>query len=460
VSALAPLRHAPFRFLLAGRTINSVGNAVAPVALAFAVLDLTGSPSDLGLVVGARMFVNVLFLLFGGALADRMPKHHLMVGAGIAAAVTQAAVAALVLSGAATIPLLIALSAVNGMVSALALPASSSIVPQLIPADIRQQANALNRLFFNGAYIAGAPLGGILVAGVGPGWGIAVDAAAFALSAIAFALLRIPAAAQATPTPAVASAPAAPAQGGAGPQPVLTPEAVLTPEPGLTPEVSSAPARSSIFADLRGGWTEFRSRTWLWVVVAAFGVINACLSGGMSVLGPVVADDTVGRRAWGFVLAAQTLGMVLGAVVAMRINLVRLLLFGVVCTAFEVLPMLTLGVAPHLGLLLAAAFLAGLGIEQFAVAWETTMQEHVPADKLARVYSYDMVGSFVAIPVGQVLAGPIARAVGVEPTLVGAAVLVGLAVVGMLASPDVRNLRHHRPTSPEPAAAVMEESAR
>jgi len=180
----------------------------------------------------------------------------------------------------------------------------------------------------------------------------------------------------------------------------------------------------------------------------------------MSVLGPVVADDTVGRRAWGFVLAAQTVGMVLGAVVAMRINVARLLLFGVVCTIFEVLPMLTLGIAPHLGLLLAAAFLAGLGIEQFGVAWETTMQEHVPADKLARVYSYDMVGSFVAIPVGQILAGPIAGAVGVEPTLVGAAALIGLAVAGMLVSRDVRNLRHHRPTSPEPAAAVMEESAR
>jgi MFS family permease len=418
MSVFAPLRHAPFRFLLAGRTINSFGNAVAPVALAFAVLDLTGSPSDLGLVVGVRMSVNVLFLLFGGALADRMPKHHLMVGASIAAAVTQAAVAGLVLSGTATVSLLIALSAVNGMVSALALPASSAIVPQLIPAEIRQQANALNRLFFNGAYIVGAPLGGILVATVGPGWGIGVDAAAFALSAVAFAFVRIPAVA----APAV------------------------------------APARTGLLADLRSGWTEFRSRTWLWVVVAGFSLINACLSAGMSVLGPVVADDTVGRRAWGFVLAAQTVGMLIGALVAMRINVSRLLFFGVVCSGLEIFPMLTLGVAPHLGLLMAAAFLTGVGIEQFSVAWETTMQEHVPADKLARVYSYDMVGSFVAIPLGQVLAGPIAQAVGVQPTLIGAAGLVGLAVVGMLASRDVRNLRHHRPTSPVTAPGAMEES--
>jgi MFS family permease len=420
MSAFAPLRYPQFRFMLAGRTINSLGNAIAPVALAFAVLDLTGSPSDLGLVVGVRMLVNVLFLLFGGALADRMPKHHLMVGSSIAAAVTQAVVAGLVLSGTATVPLLIGLSAINGMVSALALPASSSILPQLLPAEVRQQGIALSRLSFNGAYIVGAPLGGVIVAGVGPGWGIAVDALAFLLSAVAFALLRLP-----------------------------TPAAVAPP-----------PERTSILTDLRVGWSEFRSRTWLWVVVTGFALINAALSGGMSVLGPVVADTTVGRRAWGFVLAAQTVGMVLGALVAMRMTMSRLLFFGVVCTAFEILPMLVLGVVPHLGLLLAAAFLAGLGIEQFAVAWETSMQEHVPGDKLARVYSYDMVGSFVAIPAGQVVAGPIAQAVGVETTLVGAAALVGLAVVGMLASRDVRNLRHRPSTSPEAVPAVMEESTR
>nr|BFE66756.1 hypothetical protein GCM10020092_000570 [Actinoplanes digitatis] len=176
-------------------------------------------------------------------------------------------------------------------------------------------------------------------------------------------------------------------------------------------------------------------------------------------LGPVVADDTVGRRAWGLVLAAQTVGMVLGGVLALRLRARRLLFVGVLCTAFEVLPMLTLGVAPHLGLLIGAAFLAGLGIEQFCVAWETTMQEHIPADRLARVYSYDMVGSFVAIPVGQVAAGPIAEVIGVESTLVGAAALIALAVAWMLSSGSVRNLRHRLPTSPEAAERTMEESA-
>ena len=404
MSLLAPLRHGPFRVLLAGRTISSLGNAIAPVALAFAVLDLTGSVSDLGLVVGTRMLVNVLFLLFGGALADRLPKNLLMVGAGVAAAVTQAAVAVLIFSDTATIPLLIAFSALNGMVSALALPASSAIVPQLVPAEIRQQANGLNRLLFNGAYIVGAPVGGILVAATSPAWGIAVDAAAFLVSAVCFAFIRLPSVADRT-----------------------------------------GAEKHSIVADLRIGWTEFRSRTWLWVVVAGFCVVNACLNGGSSVLGPLVADQSIGRQSWGFVLAAQTAGMMLGALVAMRIRVRRLLLFGVSCTGFVVLPLLSLGVAPTLWLLLGTMFVAGLAIEQFGVAWETTMQEHVPADKLARVYSYDMVGSFVAIPVGQVAAGPIAEAVGVPATLVGAAVLIMLAVLGMLSRRDVRHLRHELP---------------
>jgi MFS family permease len=404
VSALAPLRHRPFRLLLAGRTVSALGNAVAPIALAFAVLDLTGSVSDLGLVVGTRTLVNVVFLLFGGVLADRVPKHLLMVGSSVAAALTQGTVAALVLTHSATIPLLIGLSAVNGMVGALALPASASILPQTVPADVRQQANALNRLAFNAAAVVGAPVAGVVVAAVGPGWGVAVDAATFLLAALCFALLRVP-----------------------------------------VPATGPESRRPHLVADLRTGWSEFHSRTWLWVVVAAFGVINAAWAGGLYVLGPVVADDTIGRRAWGFVLAAQTGGMIVGAIVAMRLRLRRLLYFGVVSCLFMALPVLALGVRPQLWVLVISAFVAGVMLEQFGVAWETTMQEHVPPDKLARVYSYDMVGSFVAIPLGEMAVGPIAHAVGLTPTLVGAAVLMTLAVIGMLSSRDVRTLRHELP---------------
>jgi MFS family permease len=403
--ALAPLRHAPFRLLVAGRTVTMLGNAVAPIALAFAVLDLTGSARDLGLVVGTRSLANVLFVLFGGVIADRLPRHLVMVGASVLAAATQATVATTVLTGTATIPLLLALSAVNGAVAALSMPATAALLPQTVPPDVRQQANAINRLSTNGAMIVGAAVGGVLVAAVGPGWGLAVDATTFAVAAALFALLRV--------------APPAPATG------------VVTP-----------PARASIFSDLRVGWTEFRTRTWLWVVVAGFCVSNAALSGGLAVLGPLVADETFGRKAWGVVLAAETAGMVIGGLVAIRLRLRHLLFYGVAWCLGEVMLLGTLGIAPVVVLLIGAALVTGFGIEQFSVAWDTSMQEHVPADKLARVYSYDMLGSFLAIPLGQVVAGPLADAYGPRPVLVGAAALCGLVAVAMLASRDVRRLPH------------------
>ncbi|GID32632.1 MFS transporter [Paractinoplanes brasiliensis] len=428
-SNFAPLRHAPFRFLLAGRTVNALGNSFAPLALAFAVLDLTGSVTDLGLVVGARTLVNVAFLLFGGVLADRMPKHLLMVGASLAAAVTQGVVAVLVLTGEATIPLLIGLGAINGMVGALALPASSSILPQTVPAEIRQQANAMNRLGLNSAAILGAPLAGVIVAATNPGWGIAVDAVTFALAGLLFLPLRSITAVR----PVQPVTPPVPAEG--------------------VPAVE--PARPNVFADLRTGWSEFRSRTWLWVVVAGAALGNAVWSGGLYVLGPVVADDTIGRRAWGVVLAAQTAGMIVGALIAMRLRLRRMLLVGCVSLFGMALPLLLLGAYPNLWALIAGAAVAGLTLEQFGVAWETTMQEHIPPDKLARVYSYDMVGSFVAMPIGELAAGPVAHVFGVRPTLVGAGVLMAVSVAAMLLSRDVRTLAHKLPESP---AGTVKES--
>jgi MFS family permease len=416
VNALAPLRHTPFRFLLAGRTINALGNSMAPIALAFAVLDLTGSTGDLGLVVGARTLANVLFLLFGGVLADRLPRHLLMVGSSLAAGAVQAAVAALVLTGNATIPLLIALSMVNGMTSALALPASSALLPQTVDADIRLQANALNRICLNTALVVGASVGAVVIAATSPGVGLAFDAVTFVLSALCFAGVRV----------------AVPMKAG----PV-------------------AADRPNVLADLRTGWSEFRSRTWLWTVVVGFALLNAAWSGGMFVLGPAVADETIGRQAWGLVLAGETAGMILGGLLAIRLRLRRLLLFGVVSCFGMALPLFVLGAYPELWALLLSTFVAGVMLEQFAVAWDTTMQEHVPPDRLARVYSYDMVGSFVAMPAGEVAIGPIGHVVGLEVALIGAGAVATVAAAGMLASRDVRTLRHRLP---EDDPATVKES--
>lgn len=401
-----PLAHRPFRWLLAARTTSLLGNSVAPVALAFAVLDLTGRTSDVGIVVASRSLTNVALLLFGGVLADRLPRQLLLTGSSLAAAGTQGLVAALVLSGQATVPLLAVLSALNGAVAAVAFPASSALTPQTVPAPLLQAANALLRLSMNRAAILGASVGGVLIAVAGPGYGLAVDAATYALAALLFRGVRV-------------------AAGRSG-----------------------AAATTGLLADLRGGWTEFTSRRWTWVVVAQFMIVNAAFVGTAAVLGPVVADDTVGRAAYGLVLGAQTVGLLVGGLVALRWRPDRPLAIGVALTVLSAAPATALALSPTLAVLLVAAVLAGFAIEQFGVAWDVALQQHVPAERLARVYSYDAVGSFIAIPIGEVAVGPLAGLIGLRPTLLGCAAAICLATVLALSTTSVRDLRR-LPTSDE-----------
>ncbi len=411
-SSWAPLRHRPFVLLISGRFVSMAGNAVAPIALAFAVLDLTGSATDLGLVVGARSLANVALLLFGGVVADRMPRQLVLVGSSLSAMVTQTAVATVVLTGSASVALLMSLSAINGAAAAFALPASSALVPQTVPADQLQPANAINRLSVNAALILGAVLGGLIVATVGPGWGIAIDAATFGVAAVLLGFIRVPA-------------------------------------------VRTGAEAQSTLAQLREGWSTFIAHSWVWTVVLGFCVFNAAEIAALSVIGPIVANDTIGRQMWGIFLASETAGMVLGALVAMRLRARRLLLIGVVCCLGGSLWLIGLALLPLPAVLLPAAFVTGVAMEQFGVAWEVSIQEHVPADKLARVYSYDALGSFLAIPIGQVVAGPVADHVGPRAALLGAAGLIVAAVVGMLLNKEVRTLEHAEtsPTAKETALA-------
>ncbi|GAA4916110.1 MFS transporter [Streptomonospora salina] len=392
----APLRYRNFRGLAAGRSLMYFGNALATVALAFAVLDLTGSPVALGIVLGARSVALVVFALTGGVLADRLPRSVILQGACALTAASQAAIAASVLTGAASIPLLAALSLVNGAVAAVGLPAAVSLTPQTVPARLLRQANAVARMGIMLGMAVGMSAGGGAVGLAGPGWTLALNAAVFAAAGAAFAAVRV----------------AAPA--------------------------STGPARP--LRDLAEGWSEFVSRPWVWIVVLQFMIVNAVWSGGVKVLGPTVADATIGRGLWGVVLSAETAGALVGGLLAARWQPRRALLFGVSLTAMDALPLLTLGYAPTVPFLLPAMFLTGLALEQFGVAWEVSLQQNIPADKLARVYSYDALGSFVALPVGETLAGPLAALVGMRPALAGGAALVAAACLVTISVPGVRTL--------------------
>ncbi|MEZ5097438.1 MAG: MFS transporter [Nocardioides sp.] len=396
-AALAPLRSANFAWYYASRFVNTLGSMMAGIALTFAVLDITGSATALGQVLAARTIPTVVLLLYGGVVSDRLPRTLVLQVSNVASALTQGAIAVLVLTGVAELWMLLVLSAVNGAVSAMSFPAMASVMPQLVPRGQLQPANALMSLSRNGLTVLGPTLGALIVVTIGSGWALAVDAATWLLSAAFLLPVRIPAR-----------------------------------EPTVAP--------ASTVRELREGWAFFRATTWLWAVVLAFGVLNAVLSGAWLTLGPALAQETIGRQAWGYVLSAEALGLLLTSVVLLRVPLLRPLLAGMIGMLPVAVPMTVLGVHPHVALLVVTSLFAGAGLEVFSLGWNLAMMENIEESMLSRAFSYDALGSFVAMPVGQLAYGPLGEAFGYEPVLVTSGVLFALVVVATLLSRSVRTL--------------------
>ena len=392
-----PLGESAFRFLFLGRTTSFIGNAFANVALAFAVLDLTGSKADLGYVLAARSVPQVIFLLVGGIWADRLPRHLVMVTSNVASGVSQGAIAVLLLTGHAQVWHLMALGAVNGLSSAFFFPAAVGIVPQTVPQRMLQSANAILRLGTNASWIGGAALGGLVVAASSPGTGIAVDAASFFLAAAFLALVRIPK--------------------------TLRMEA------------------SNFLAELNDGWREFVSRAWLWSIVLQFGFVNGIQLGTEGVLGPAIAKDHLGgAAAWGLILTAQSLGLVAGGLILLRLRPRRILLAATLGYMLTIPFLLGLSGPVSVVALIGLAALAGIGSETFGVLWDTAIQQEIPQEKLSRVSSYDALGSFVLIPFGLAVAGPVSELIGTRETILSAAAISLTATLAVLLVRDVRTI--------------------
>jgi MFS family permease len=405
------LRSRNFRLLLACDIISVLGSAVSYVALPFAVLAIGGSASDIGYVSASSMVAMMAFLLFGGAVADRLPRHRLIVAADSLLALAQAASAVLVLTGHARAWELAALAAVSGAGLGFFMPAAQGLLPQTVD-DAAQlsQANAMSRVGANSAQIGGAAIGGIIVGLAGPGWGLAADAASFAIAAALRVGMRFPA---------------------------------------LPP---MAPTR--MLRQLQEGWQEFVSRRWLWAIVLQFSFLCAITFGTISVLGPLVADSRLGgARSWGAVMAAYAAGSVLGGLVMLRIRFSRMLLAGTLAVPVFALLLFALAARLSVPLVAAAACTAGAFAEVFAVNWTTTMQQEIPPTLLSRLSSYDILGSMALAPIGTAIAGPLATAFGTSAVLTVGGVLIVVITLPVLCVPEVRRLRRRLP-GPDPAPAL------
>jgi MFS family permease len=398
-AALAPLRESNFRYYFLSRLVDRAGSTMAGIALAFAVLEVSDSATALGTVLAAYSIPMVIFLLAGGVLADRFGRTLVMQSTNVASAASQLAMAALVITDTAQLWHMVILAAINGTASAAGMPAMAGILPQLVPRGQLKEANLLLAVPENALMVLGPAISGVLVVTIGPGWALAVDGFTYLAATLLLTRVKIP------------------------------PPLPRDEKPGA-------------LADLREGWTYLTSTTWLWVVVASFAVLNAITAGAFNTLGPVLAiQSDIGEGGWGLIRSAQAVGFLVCSLMLIRMHLPRPLLWGMLAVSLEGVPMIVLGVEPVLVAAVVAAFVAGFGMQVFGLGWDLAMQEQVPDEMLSRAYSYDMLGSFVAIPVGQLAFGPLAILFGVQPVLLVAGIVyVALALLTLL-SRQVRDLQ-------------------
>jgi MFS family permease len=409
-ASLAPLRNRNFGWYYASRFIDTIGTSMGMIALAFAVLDLEGATAtSVGQVMAAHTIPLIAFMLWGGVIADRLPRTLVIQASNLLAAASFGLLAYLFISDRAELWMVVVLAAVNGLADALGFPAMSSMVPQLVPRGQLQSANALLSMSRGAISILGPTVGATLVVTVGSGWALAANAMAWVLSAAFLFPVAIPA---------------------------------KPPKP--------EGEKTSTLQDLREGWSFFVRTTWLWVVVLAFGFLNAIHVGAIFTLGPALAKETFGEQGWGFVLSAESAGLLLMTVILLRVRIKRPLLTGMIAISIEGIMMLTLGLEPNVLYLVPMAFLAGAGIELFSIGWSLAMQENIEDSMLSRAYSYDALGSFVAMPVGQLAYGPLGEAFGYRDVFLVSGVAYMAICALTLISSSVRNLGR-APAEPEPA---------
>jgi MFS family permease len=401
---LGPLVERDYRLLFSATTITTLGDAVAAIALAFAVLDLHGaSATDLGIVLAARQVASTAMALAGGVIADRLQRQRVLAVASLVQGGAQAASAGFVLSGRASVALLAGLQAFYGAGQGFVLPAEIGLVPQTVSPARLQQANALRGLTRNLLWVIGPALGGAIVVAGSPGIALLIDATSFVAAALLLARIDI------------------------------------------APRVVDTASR--FFHELREGWREFSSRTWLWASVAIIGIGNVFFM-FWNVLGPVVAkNDLGGAGAWATILVANGVGAVVGGILAYRHRPARPMVAAVTWPMLYAVQPIALAAGAPTWVVSAAAFAGGLAIAVHLTLWYTVIQSEVPEHAQSRVSSYDALGSFVLTPLGMAIAGPLAAGIGISNALwLAAAVAVG-TTPAILLIPSVWSIRRREPAA-------------
>ena len=415
-----------FRLLLTDRLIAPASVGFSIVGVSFAVLKVTGSAADLSYVLAAQIAPSLVFALLGGVAADRFPPQRVIVAANLLMALGEGTFGLLALTSSPPLWAMIGLEAITGTGAAIFYPASQALLPRLVPREALQEASAISRLVMNVGQMAGAAIAGLLVAAAGAGWALVLCGIGMISTIPMLLAIR-------------------------GSRPVTGQEAT---------EAGPDAAGRSMLAELREGWSEFRSHTWLWVIVAQFCVVMTAWYGAFSVLGPVVAREHLGGpAAWGAITAADAFGLIAGGLAALRFTPRRPMLFVVLTGGAVAISPLSLAMVLPLPAVCLASFGLGVFVEMMMVQWTVTMARNIPPDKLARVSSYDVLGSVMAMPAGALIAGPLGTAIGAARAQYAAAAVIVIASALALIPRDVRTFRSGdapRAPAPEETTAALE----
>jgi predicted MFS family arabinose efflux permease len=400
-----------FRFLFGARTISFFGTNLAPIAVAFAVLDLTGSATDTGLAFACWTLAQISTLLVGGVVADRLPRRLVMVGSDSASFCVRTTMGALLLTGNAHLWQLLVLQAVGGAATAFYSPASTGLVPETVGPQVLQQANAFMSIARYLTFPLGAATGGALVATIGSGYALLADGGTYATSALLLSRIRLSGRARTTAAP-------------------------------------------NFLRELREGWQAFTEHTWVWLLTTWISLYFLVTYAPFFVLGPYIAKHSLGGpAAWAVIVTGEAIGALAGGIVGLRVQPRRPWLpVGALFAVTSIQCGLLAARAPAAAIG-AAAVLAGFAFSYGTLVWETSLQRVIAPEKLARVSAYNWMGAMAFLPAGYAIAGPVAAAIGMSTSLwIGAAWIVATTAV-VLCVRDVRDFRADVPGELAPVPA-------
>lgn len=402
-STLRDLRGIPhFYQLFLARVISNLGNGISPVALAFGVLSISGAnASSLSLVQFARTVPILLLLFIGGTMADRFGRAKVMGLSDMWLSLLIMIIAVSFIIGQPSIWLLVIVGLLAGLLNGIWYPAFSGMMPIIVPKEKIQKANAALGFGSNITFMSGTVLGGLVVSQFGVGYALAIDAASFLIAgAMVYPLHKLP-------------------------------------QPGRVEEGE----KSNFFHELKLGWREFKSRSWLVGMVIGFSFINMTIEAVWAVLGAVQSQQRYdGAATWSLILGAMSVGFLLGTVIANHLKPKHPLVVLLVLMLANPLYLFVFGTGQPIWAVLLTAVAMGIALDVFYVMWSTVVQQNIPDELLSRVNSYDSFGQFVLGPLGMLFAGPLALAFGTQVTMVSAAALSLVAIAGALLVPSIRQL--------------------